>query len=157
MNLLQRKPHDEKQLVTSDRDPFSELVQRFWKMPFPFETRLPEAFQAANGPAMNVSEDEGSYQVSLDLPGLEEKDIDVQLMGRQLVVSGERTWQEEKKEKEFHRVESQYGSFQRSVTLPADARCEPDSVEATYAKGILTLTIPKVEPTPTRKIAVKSK
>ncbi|MEE8467019.1 MAG: Hsp20/alpha crystallin family protein, partial [Planctomycetota bacterium] len=65
-------------------------------------------------------------------------------------------WKEEKKEKEYHRVESQYGSFQRNITLPEGARLDSNSVEATYEKGILKITIPKVEPTPACKIKVKA-
>jgi HSP20 family protein len=93
----------------------------------------------------------------VDLPGLEEKDIDVKLMGTQLMISAERKWEEEKKGKEFHRVESQYGSFARSLTLPENARMNRESIEATFQKGILEIKIPKVEPTPAAKIAIKAK
>ena len=159
MNLFQRKGDDgSKELGPVRSDPFESMWSRLLASPFGFESRLPEVFQRRGGmPAMNVSEDEQGYEVTVELPGLDEKDIEIQLMGNQLVISGERKWHEEKKEQEFHRVESQYGSFQRSVTLPDDTRRDGEAVEATYKKGVLTVRVPKVEPTPARKIKVQSR
>ena len=158
MSLLQLK-RDENREIAPAQD-WTELWNSFWNAPFQRRSRLPEVFDAFRGsraPALNVSEDEQGYHYELDLPGLEEKDIQIQLMGRQIVVSGERTWKEEKKEKEFHRVESQFGSFQRSFVVPEDARIDGDSIRATYEKGILTLSVPKLAPTPSRRIEVKKK
>ena len=117
---------------------------------------MPAAFQRASMPPVNVAETEKNWTVSFELPGLNEKDIQVQLMGNQLVVSGDRKWEEEKKGKEFYRVESQYGAFQRAVELPENARLEPDALAATYKRGVLEVTIPKVEPTPVAKIPVSA-
>jgi len=144
------------------RSPFEDfwkddLLRNFWE---PFDgtrTRLPAAFQARNYPAMNVSESENHFLVSLELPGMEAKDINIEIMGDQLQVSGERKWEEEKKGKEYHRVESQYGSFSRSLILPENARADRESIEATFQKGILEIKIPKVEPTPAAKIPIKTK
>jgi HSP20 family protein len=118
------------------------------------KTRLPEVFRSATLPPVNVSETDKAYAVSVDLPGLEEKDIDVKVMGNQLTVSAERKWEEEKKGKEFHRVESQFGRFERSVTLPENLKS--GSCDAVYKRGVLTVTIPKVAPTPSTKINVKA-
>jgi HSP20 family protein len=115
--------------------------------------RLPEVFRTATLPPVNVSETDKAFAVSVDLPGLEEKDIDVKLMGNQLVISAERRWDDEKKGREFHRVESQYGRFERMVTLPENVKTGVG--EASYKKGVLMITIPKVEPTPATKINVK--
>src|SRR5262245_54930037 len=82
------------------------------------KNRLPETFRATMLPAANVSETDKAFTISVDLPGLEEKDIDVRMMGSQLMISAERKWEEEKKGREFHRVESQFGRFERTVTLP---------------------------------------
>ena len=106
---------------------------------------------------MNVSESENHYLVMLELPGMDVKDVNIELMGNQLSVSGERKWEEDKKGKELHRVESQYGSFCRTVTLPENARMERESIEATFQKGILEIKIPKLEPTPAAKIPIKTK
>jgi HSP20 family protein len=118
------------------------------------QTRLPEVFRSTSLPPLNVSETDKAFVVAIDLPGLEEKDMDVKLMGNQLTICAERRWEEEKKGKEFHRVESQFGRFERSVTLPENIRNA--SCEAVYKKGVLTVTVPKVEPTPATKISVKT-
>ena len=94
--------------------------------------------------------------ISIELPGLSEKDIQVQLVGQQLIVAGERKWEDEKKGKEFHRVESQYGAFRRSIQLPENARVDADALVATYKKGVLEISVPKMEPTPAAKIPVKA-
>jgi HSP20 family protein len=142
----------------SDVSPFrSELDNLFGRYLEPeFVSNLPTALRRGTIPPVDVSETEKNWMVCVELPGLNEKDIQVQILGQQLIVSGERKWEEEKKGKEFHRVESQYGSFQRSIQLPENARLDPDSVVATYKKGILEVLVPKVEPTPAAKIPVKA-
>ena len=77
-------------------------------------------------------------------------------MGSQILISGERKWEEEKKGKEFHRVESQFGSFERIVQLPENVRADPEKIDAAYKKGVLKITVPKLEKTPTAKIPVHS-
>jgi len=106
---------------------------------------------------MNVAETEGAFRVSLELPGLDEKDIDVQLVGNRLVVSGERKWEERTEEQTFHRFESQFGSFRRAVARRAGFRADPDRVEASYEKGVLEIVVPKVEPTPASRIKVEAR
>jgi HSP20 family protein len=151
MNIIPWHKRDD---VSTFRGEFDQLFNRFFDPNL--TSNLPAAFRAAAIPPVNVAETEKSWTITFELPGLNEKDIQVQLMGNQLVVSGERKWDEEKKDKEFHRVESQYGSFQRSIELPDNARAEPDALTATYKKGILEIVIPKFEPTPSSKIPVKA-
>lgn len=134
-----------------------DFFKNFWDTLDGTRNRLPATFQARNFPAMNVSESENHYLVSLELPGMETKDIQIELMGNQLQISGERKWEEEKKGKEFHRVESLYGNFSRSLSLPENARMDRESIDATFQKGILEIRIPKVEPTPATKISIKAK
>ncbi|MEY2784361.1 MAG: hypothetical protein RL277_565 [Planctomycetota bacterium] len=139
--------------VTNFRSEIDDLVNRFFHEPM--ATHLPEAFTRPNFPPLNVAESEKAWTVTVELPGVEEKDIQVQVMGNQLTIKGERKWEEEKKSKEFHRVESQFGSFERMVTLPTNLRLDPDSVQATCRRGMLEIVIPKVEPTPAAKIPVR--
>ncbi len=141
-------------LATSD---FEDLFKTLWDPFNGFKSRLPAAFEARNVPPMNVSETEHHFRVTLELPGLEAKDVNIELMGNQLSVSGERRWEEEKKGKEFHRVESQYGTFSRTLSLPENLRLERESIEATFQKGILEIKVPKLEPTPAAKIPIRSK
>lgn len=135
--------------------------QDFWKNLFESSNgprnRLPALFENRTFPAMNVAESETEYLVSLELAGMDSKDIHIEVMGNQLNITGERKWEEEKKEKEFHRMESQLGSFSRSLTLPGNACLERESIEATFQKGMLEIKIPKIEPTPATKIAIKVK
>lgn len=129
------------------------LINRFFdEMP---ASRLPAAFTREIVPPLNVAETEKAWCLSLEVPGLSEKDVQVQLLGRTLVISGERKWEEEKKGKEFRSIESQYGSFQRSFELPENALADAAALTAVCKKGILEILIPKTEPTQAAKIAVK--
>lgn len=134
--------------------PFSSFFDRFIEEPLFTQGQLPEAIEKTTWTPVNISENEKAFTVALEVPGMDEKDISVQVMGNQLVISGEKKFEQEKKEKDWHRVEFQYGSFQRSINLPSNLRTE--SIEAVYKKGVLTLTIPKVEPTPATKVKVRA-
>lgn len=151
MNIL---PWRDRTALNTLRSEFDNLFNR---MPFgDGESRLPEVFGRRVMPAVNIAETEKTWSVSVELPGLNEKDIQVQVMGQQLVISGERKWEEEKKGKEYRSVESQYGAFERSIPLPDNLRLDPESIQATYKRGMLEVTLPKLEPTPAAKIPVKA-
>jgi HSP20 family protein len=140
------------------QDEFDEFFKQIGEPFFSgFRSRLPAAFQARAFPPVNVAESEQYYTVSVELPGMDAKDISIELMGNQLHISGERKWEEEKKGKEYHRVESQYGTFSRSLTLPDNLRLDRESIDATFQKGVLEIKVPKVEPTPAARIPVKAK
>lgn len=132
-------------------DSLTSVFDRFFD--HPFVDRLPEVFQAGLTPAVNISENEKTYKVHVELPGLKEEDIDLQVLGNQLILSAERKFEEEKKGDEFHKIEHQYGSFSRTIPLPNGLKT--DAVEAAYKRGILTMTFPKVEPTPATKIKIE--
>jgi HSP20 family protein len=150
MKLIPWRPRSEMVDLRSEMD---ALINRFFSdMP---ESRLPEAFTREIIPPLNVAETDKTWCLSLEVPGLSEKDVQVQLVGRTLVISGERKWEEEKKGKEFRSVESQYGSFQRSFELPENALVDASALSAVCKKGILEIVIPKTEPTTAAKIAVK--
>lgn len=126
---------------------------------FPWDdagAHLPATFTRKAMPPADVAESEKNWMISVQLPGMNEKDIQVQLMGRQLLISGEKKWEEEKKGKEYRRVESQYGSFERSIQLPENVQVDPERITATYKRGVLEVVVPKMDPTPTAKISVKS-
>ncbi len=118
--------------------------------------RLPEVFQRNAVPAVNIADTARELIVSVELPGVSEKDVSVQIVGGQLVVSAERKWEEEKKDKEFYRVESQYGSFRRAVPLPDGLNTDPDAVRAKLEKGVLEIALPKVEPKAAATIKVQA-
>ena len=95
----------------------------------------------AGAPAINVAETKDAFEVTVELPGVDEKDIKVSLDSNQLVISGEKKAESTKEEKDWHVEERSYGSFYRSMSLPF----EPDAgaVEAHFDKGVLHLTINK--------------
>jgi len=92
-------------------------------------------------PPVDVYEDEHSITLKLEVPGIDEKDIDVRIEGNTLTVHGERTIEKEEKEENFRRMERQYGSFTRSFTLPGSV--DPGQVNAHYDKGVLKITLDK--------------
>jgi len=107
-------------------------------------------------PSLDVSETDAAIEVSAELPGVDEKDVDVTLANGVLSIKGEKKAEKEEKGKSFHRVERSYGSFARSVTLPADV--DADKVKAEFSKGVLKVTLPKKADGGgnTRKIAIKA-
>lgn len=92
-------------------------------------------------PAVDVYEDEHSTTLKLDVPGIDEKDIDVRLENNLLTVTGERKFEKEEKEENYRRVERQYGSFSRTFTVPNTL--DPESVTAGYDKGVLKIKLAK--------------
>lgn len=104
-------------------------------------------------PALDLSETDALVEVRMDLPGITAKDIDIQISGNVLTVSGQREEEKEEKGKTFHRVERRYGSFSRSVTLPCAVA--ESAVTAEYRDGVLIVKLPKTEEAKAHKIKVK--
>src|SRR5437588_6066144 len=92
-------------------------------------------------PAVDVYEDEHNVTLKIEVPGIDEKDIDVRIENNTLAVHGERKFEKEEKEENFRRVERQYGSFTRSFTLPNSV--DPGQVSAHYDKGVLRINLAK--------------
>ncbi|MFZ0805229.1 MAG: Hsp20/alpha crystallin family protein [Candidatus Sulfotelmatobacter sp.] len=92
-------------------------------------------------PAVDVYEDEHKVVLKIEVPGIEEKDIDVRVENNTLTVHGERKIEKEEKEENYRRVERQYGSFTRTFTLPPTVDAE--NVSANYDKGVLNISLPK--------------
>jgi len=92
-------------------------------------------------PPVDIYEDEHTIAVKMEVPGIDEKDIDVRIEGNTLTVHGERKIEKEEKEENFRRVERQYGSFTRSFTLPSSV--DTGQVSAHYDKGVLKISMAK--------------
>jgi HSP20 family protein len=105
-------------------------------------------------PPLDMIETEKTISLKLDLPGVSPKEIDVQVSGNQLIVSGERKEEREEKGETFHRVERRTGRFSRSILLPCDV--QDDKVDAKYQDGVLKITLPKTSEATTRHIEIKS-
>ncbi len=105
-------------------------------------------------PKLDVSETETEVHVTAELPGLKEEEIDVELTGDALRISGEKRDEREEKKHNFHRVERSFGRFERVVPLPTEV--DRDKVTATFKNGVLTITLLKAVTAPTtQKISVK--
>jgi len=92
-------------------------------------------------PPVDIYEDEHNITLKLEVPGIDEKDIDVRIENTTLTVHGERKIEKEEKEENFRRVERQYGEFTRSFTLPSSV--DPGQVTADYSKGVLKINLAK--------------
>jgi HSP20 family protein len=128
-------------------DPFRELANleermgRMFSEPFNLLGRQESLTAGAFVPPVDVYEDEKSIRLKMEVPGVDEKDIDVHLENNLLTVRGERRMESETKQENYHRIERSYGSFSRSFTLPTSVN--PDDVKASYSKGVLTITLTK--------------
>jgi HSP20 family protein len=92
-------------------------------------------------PAVDVYEDEHQVSLKIEVPGIDEKDIDVRVENNTLTVHGERKIEKEEKEENYRRVERHYGTFTRTFTLPQTV--DTEKVVATYDKGVLKIALPK--------------
>jgi HSP20 family protein len=115
------------------REPFSPL----------FAQREGELSTRAWAPAVDIFETENSIVLKAELPGVDPKDVEVRVEDNTLYLKGERKFEKETKEENYHRIERSYGSFARSFVLPNSMDAE--KVAAEYQDGLLTLTLPKRE------------
>ena len=104
-------------------------------------------------PSVDISEIKDGFLVKAELPGLEAKDVEVSISGDLLTIKGEK--EEEEKDEHHYCAERYYGFFQRVFRLPTDVK--GDEIEATFDKGILKVTIPKIEEAKKKDIKVKVK
>ena len=126
--------------VLAIQDEMNRMFDHFFTDPFDlghFEAITVPEFS----PRIDVSETEKEIKVLAELPGLDEKDIQLSLEQDALVISGEKKAENEEKGKNYHRVERSFGSFSRMIPLPGEI--EADKIEAEFKKGVLTITMPK--------------
>ena len=105
-------------------------------------------------PSLDLAETDRMVEVRMDIPGMEAKDIDIQVNGNLLTISGERKEEREEKGKTYHRIERRVGSFSRTVTLPCPVK--EDAVDAQYKNGIPTVKLPRTEEAKSKRITVKT-
>jgi HSP20 family protein len=105
-------------------------------------------------PNMDVVETDKDIELTVELPGLEPKDVEVNLADDVLTIRGEKKAEKEEKDKNYRLVERSYGSFTRSIELPAGVK--PEGVKANVANGILKVTVSKPAPANVQKIEVKA-
>jgi HSP20 family protein len=141
---------------TRTEDPFTSLQREVERVFEDFSRGLPTFAAPATEltPKMDASETDKEFELTFELPGLEEKDVEVNVSDNVLTVRGEKKAEKEQKDKDYRVVERSYGSFARSVELPAGVA--PDKIIATITKGVLKVTVPKPAPAVTRKVDIKA-
>jgi HSP20 family protein len=105
-------------------------------------------------PATDVVESDKEIEITAELPGLEEKDVQIDLSDSILTIRGEKKAEKEEKDKNYRLVERSYGSFYRSLELPSGV--DANAIKATIANGVLKVTVPKPAPAQAKKIEVKA-
>ena len=153
----------ERGVTRSASNPFSALQQEVDRLfdgfsrgfaGFPSLPSLPSFPSRELWPSMDVSETDKEIEITTELPGLEEKDIQLNVSDNVLTVRGEKKNEREETKKDYHLVERSYGSFTRSVQLPDGVNA--DSIKAVMSKGVLKVTVPKPAPAQTKKIDIKA-
>jgi HSP20 family protein len=117
----------------------------------PFESRI-----GAFSPHIDVTESDKDINITAELPGMDDKDIDVSISKDALTIRGEKKEEKEEKKKNYYHMERSYGSFSRTIPLPSEI--DTDKVKAQFKKGVLTVTLPKTAKAvkETKKIQIKA-
>lgn len=123
--------------LTIIRDEMDRLFDRMW------DRDLPGRGIGEWTPVLDFSENKDFFIVTMEVPGLDPKDIKISLQDQILMISGERKKEEEEKDERFYRIERSYGAFTRSIRLPMPV--EEHRVNAIFKNGVLTISIPKAE------------
>ncbi|MBF0288705.1 MAG: Hsp20/alpha crystallin family protein [SAR324 cluster bacterium] len=140
-------PSEEQNPIVSLHQEMNRMFDNVFK-DFGFRNLSPSSFKGwesfgSFSPKVNVSEDDKMVEVEAEIPGMEEKDIQVSLANDILTVKGEKQQEKEEKDKEYYHVERRYGSFQRVIQLPCEIK--EDQIKASFKKGVLKITLPKSE------------
>ncbi len=130
------------------------MFDRFFRS-FGFPSQISDSILSAPDgllkPSVDIAETEKEYTISVEAPGVDKDGIHVSLDDGTLTIRGEKKKEKEEKEKNYHRIERSFGSFQRTLSLPTDA--DGEKIEANYKNGVLTLKLPKI---PGAKLSVKT-
>ena len=145
-------------MLVTKYDPFKDIRKSFDLLNAMMNTvpaQGEEGALMAFVPAVNSREDDDAYYVEVDLPGIKKDDIDINIEDNILTISGERKVKDEVKEDDYYKVESKYGKFSRSFTLPE--KVDEDNIKAESKDGVLEVVIPKLkeEEKKPKKIEVK--
>ncbi len=126
-----------------------DLLDTLWREPFeatPFS--MPEF------PSVNISEDDKNITVEAEVPGMKPEDLDISMHNNNLIIQGEKRFEDEENRDNYHRIERSYGSFYRTIPLPTEV--DENNVKASYKNGILNITLPKTEQSRSKKIQIES-
>jgi len=157
MNLKSPIPVGRQRNVARIDNPFISLQNEIDRLFENFTTGFP---MLGNGmanvslPTMDVAETDKDIEITAELPGLEEKDVQINMSDNVLTIRGEKKAEKEQKDKNYRLVERSYGAFERSLELPEGVNA--DAIKASIDKGVLKVVVPKPAPAQVKKIEVKS-
>jgi HSP20 family protein len=157
MNLRSLIPVGQDRNVARSDNPFISLQREIDRLFDDFTRGLPAFSGGGSGellPSVDVTETDKQIEITAELPGLEEKDVQVNLADNVLTIRGEKNAEKEEKDKSYRLVERSYGSFVRSLELPEGVNA--DAIKASIDKGVLKVTVPKPAPAQVKKIDVKA-
>ena len=120
---------------------FENASQRFGLGSFGSDFLTPLSPEGLLKPQVDIGATDKEYSINVEVPGVSEKDVKVEISGNTMTIRGEKKQEKEEKDKNYYRVERSYGSFQRVLSLPEDA--SQDDVKATFNKGVLTIKMPR--------------
>lgn len=146
--------NQDRSLLRRDLSPFTALQQEIDRLFDGFTRNFTGGVPQALVPNMDVSETDKEIEITAELPGLEEKDVQLNVADNLLTIRGEKKNMREEKDKDYRLVERSYGSFSRTIELPAGVNA--DAIKATISKGVLKVTVPKPAPAVAKKIEVKT-
>lgn len=149
MALRELIPWKRKELFAGkEANPFDSLQREMTRVFDRFSHRLGqeelakrEEWWGSAFPAVDIAETDKEILVTAEIPGLDEKDLDISLRGNHLYLRGEKKAEKEEKGEYYYHKESSYGTFQRVISLPVEV--DEDNIEATYKKGVLKIKLPK--------------
>jgi len=140
---------------------FDDFGQNFLRLPtrrpfFGFEPLWRREAVWDTAPAVDIAESEKGYEITAELPGMDEKNVEVKVANGNLTIKGEKQEEKEERKKDYYLHERHFGSFERSFEIPEGV--DADKIEAKFKKGILTVTLPKKPEAqkPAKKIEVKA-
>lgn len=159
MNLKSLIPVGRDRAVAGSSNPFMSLQREIDRLFDDFTRGFPAMPAFGNGgaglvPSIDVTETDKEIEITAELPGLEEKDVQINVADNLLTIRGEKKAEKEEKDKNYRLVERSYGSFERTLELPDGINA--DAIKASIAKGVLKVTVPKPAPAQAKKIEVKS-
>jgi len=159
----------ERQSVFGENAPYHPMIQLHQEMdrlfenafrgiglsPFSNEWSTPLSASGLIRPQLDVAATDKEYSITVEVPGVSEKDVKIEIADNTLTIIGEKKQETEEKEKNYYRVERSYGSFKRVLSLPEDAN--QDDVKATFKSGVLSIKMPRkaLQKTDLKKIEIK--
>ncbi len=129
------------------RDEMDKMFEEFFE-----KVRFPSAREHSWTPALDVYDTKKEVIVTVDVPGVDPKDVAVSIMEGSLTIKGERKKEADLKDEELYRAEREFGAFQRMVQLPAEV--SPDKAKASYTNGVLKIVIPKAQKSAPKEVKV---